>query len=217
MKLCPECKSDSLEKSSSTGLRVIICIILLFIPFGIFFCWIPFVFPHSYRCNVCGTDIKESELIDIDWREKEIILEQYKRFEDKLNPFLDKWNKDKNENLYKVVKGKGQFILLEFRDNDIYPARIIDFVSENGINKLVIKKKLTSEFRVLELFSAGSQGLYNMDNKEENPEDRLTSFGKLVISKEEFLNFKSGKDSFKAWLKQNKELLENMEIVEKTF
>jgi len=105
VKLCPECKSDSIEKSYSIGLRVVVCIILLFIPFGIFFCWIPFVFPYTYRCKVCGTDVKEEELIDIDWREKEIMLEQYKIFEEKLAPFLDKWFLEK-EKVYKVVTGE---------------------------------------------------------------------------------------------------------------
>ncbi|MFZ5944682.1 MAG: hypothetical protein ACOYVD_11265 [Bacillota bacterium] len=74
MKLCPECKSDSIERSSSTGVRVVVCIILLFIPYGLFICWIPFVFSHTYRCNICGTDVKESDLIDLDWREKELML-----------------------------------------------------------------------------------------------------------------------------------------------
>jgi len=68
---CPACKSDSIEKNSSIGLRVIACIILLFIPYGIFLCWIPFIIPYTFTCKVCGYSANENELISIDWREKE--------------------------------------------------------------------------------------------------------------------------------------------------
>jgi len=210
VKLCPECKSDSIEKSYSIGLRVVGCIILLFIPFGIFFCWIPFVFPYTYRCKVCGTDVKEEELIDIDWREKEIMLEQYKIFEGKLAPLLDKWFLDE-EKVYKIVKAKGQFLLLVFTDNDIYPSRIVNYINENGINKFTINKKLTSEFH---LFKNQGVGIYDVNNKEvEEPQDSLSSFGKQVISENELLKYKYGKDSLIEWLKQDGKFVENIEIV----
>ncbi len=210
MKLCPECKSDKIEKGYSIGLRVVGCIILLFIPFGFFFCWIPFVLPYTYSCKVCGVNVKEEELIDIDWREKEIMLEDYKLFEEKLNPFLDKWF-IANEKIYKIVKAKGQFLLLEFVNDNTYTYRIVDYVNENGINKFTISKKLTSEFDLLK-----NQWIVEYDasdNKAEKSEDILSSFGKQVISENELIKFKSGKDALIEWIEQEKNMLENIEIV----
>ncbi|MBZ4655217.1 MAG: hypothetical protein JG781_2576 [Peptococcaceae bacterium] len=87
MKLCPKCHSDSIERTSSIGLRVVICIlILIFIPFGLLFCWIPFVFPHTYQCHNYGKDMKEEEVVEMDWREREALLEKEKRLEEKLQP-----------------------------------------------------------------------------------------------------------------------------------
>lgn len=67
MKICPECKSDMLESNKSTALRVIAAVILLFIPFGLFFVWVPFVFPYSYTCKNCGQKVETPE--EMDWRE----------------------------------------------------------------------------------------------------------------------------------------------------
>lgn len=81
MKVCPECKSDMLEETSSTVLRVIICLILIFIiPFGIFFCWIPFVFSRKYVCKNCGSDVSTPE--DIDWREIDEKKQEYKEVQE---------------------------------------------------------------------------------------------------------------------------------------
>lgn len=83
MKLCNNCKSDMLERTSSIGARIFVCImILLFIPFGIFLFWIPFVIPHRYECKKCGTESKENDLLEVDWREKEKILEEEKKLEE---------------------------------------------------------------------------------------------------------------------------------------
>lgn len=81
MKVYPECKSDMLEETSSIALRVIVCLILIFfIPLGIFFCWIPFVFPRKYACRNCGSDVPTPE--DIDWREIEEKKQEYKELQE---------------------------------------------------------------------------------------------------------------------------------------
>jgi transcription initiation factor IIE alpha subunit len=80
MKVCPECKSDLLEDTSSTALRVVVCIVLLFIPFGIFICWVPFIFPRNYACKNCGADVPTPQ--DIDWREFEEKKEEYKELQE---------------------------------------------------------------------------------------------------------------------------------------
>src|SRR5690554_4192399 len=129
MKLCPECKSDSLVKTSSTGLRVIVCVVLLFIPYGLFFCWIPFVFPHSYRCNICGAELKAPDLLDLDWREREVLMEKHKQLETKLNPMLEHWVQDQQGSLGKIVKSKGQFLLLQVAKKDVKPFRIVDYTA----------------------------------------------------------------------------------------
>lgn len=67
MKLCNQCKSDLVTVESHVGLKVFLVIILLFIPFGIFFVWAPFLISPTVSCKLCGSqDIRE-----MDWREFE--------------------------------------------------------------------------------------------------------------------------------------------------
>lgn len=71
MKLCNRCESDLIKENNQMGLKVTIAIVLLFIPFGLFFIWAPFLIPKTVECKKCGsTDIKE-----LDWKE----FEEYKK------------------------------------------------------------------------------------------------------------------------------------------
>jgi DNA-directed RNA polymerase subunit RPC12/RpoP len=96
MKVCPECKSDMLEETSSTALRVVACIVLLFIPFGIFFCWIPFVFPRNYACKNCGADVPTPE--ELDWREIDEKKQEYKEIKENKQSMVE----EKEVQVYKV-------------------------------------------------------------------------------------------------------------------
>ncbi|MCP8615400.1 hypothetical protein [Salirhabdus salicampi] len=69
MELCHECNSDVIEKQSNIGIKIFACIVLLFIPYGILICWVPFLFPPKYYCKQCGHIMDEPKYVD--WREFE--------------------------------------------------------------------------------------------------------------------------------------------------
>jgi DNA-directed RNA polymerase subunit RPC12/RpoP len=97
MKVCPECKSDMLEETSSTALRVVVCLILIFfIPFGIFFCWIPFAFPRKYACKNCGADVPTPQ--ELDWREVDEKKQEYKEVQENKRSMAD----EKEVQVYRV-------------------------------------------------------------------------------------------------------------------
>lgn len=146
MKICPECYSDNVERTSSIGVRLIICILLLFIPFGIFICWIPFVFPHRFICKVCGKDDKEELLVDVDWRESEILLENQKTLENNLKSKFDKWF-ILEDNLYKVVKVRGYLLLVKVTEKNIDTLLIKDYSLDTNTIKVI--GRLSSKFKAL--------------------------------------------------------------------
>lgn len=126
MQLCPECHSDNVERSTSTGLRILVAFILVFfIPFGFLFFWLPFVFAHEFRCKHCLNQGKEEELLEIDWRERDKLLAETKIKEVKMETFINKWFAE-NQALYKVVKQKGFYLLVEMTVDKIRTYKITD-------------------------------------------------------------------------------------------
>lgn len=69
MKLCIHCESDLVVKKNFLAWKIPIAIILAFIPYGIFICWLPFLLPSKYACNNCGREL--SQVKEVDWREFE--------------------------------------------------------------------------------------------------------------------------------------------------
>lgn len=135
VKLCPECDSDNIERSSSTGFRIFISLILIFIiPFGFLFCWVPFVLAHRYRCKHCFSEGKEASLVEIDWRDREKFLTKNAVLERTISPFVNKWFEE-NQGLYKVIQQKGLYLLVEIKIDDIKTYKITGV--EN--NKLTVE------------------------------------------------------------------------------
>jgi hypothetical protein len=196
MMLCPKCKSDTVERTSSTGARVIVCIILLFIPFGFLFCWIPFVFPHTYKCNVCGNEGKEEELLNVDWRERDDLMKEYENLGQKLYLLEDKWIKNQHSNLCKIVKTSGKVYLLELTEsNNIGTYRILHYIEGEDLNTVIVKN-------ISEDFSVMAKGEDNILF--------LTSFGKELITLEEFEEIVSG--SFVQWMENQQDNIEQIEV-----
>lgn len=158
MEVCKVCMSDNLEKMSSTGLRVVICIVLIFIPFGFLICWLPFVFEHKYICKNCGTESKSSQLLKLDWREKEKFLEEYRELKDLMKPFINMWIIDYNETLYKIVLYKEQLFAIEFNRDKYKSYRIKGFkddeikLDSNVGNKLKFYNTYSQENRIISEF-----------------------------------------------------------------
>lgn len=67
MKICHYCQSDMLEKRMFLFLKIPLAIILLFVPYGIYICWLPFLIPSNYACKKCGKEMQKPK--EIDWRE----------------------------------------------------------------------------------------------------------------------------------------------------
>lgn len=160
MKICRVCKSDNLERTSSTALRVICCIVLLFIPFGIFFCWVPFVLEHKYDCINCGTESKASELLNVDWRERESYLEEYKKLESRLSTCINKWLHYDRKSIYKIVLYKGQLFAIDFKGNFLETFRIIKISDDN--KKIILSSQVGSKFNIYRQYSNAE----NMDYSE---------------------------------------------------
>lgn len=74
MKLCKRCESDLIVENNHFGIKIAIVIVLIFIPFGIFFVWAPFLIPKSVECKKCGS----SEIKELDWKEFEEFKKQFK-------------------------------------------------------------------------------------------------------------------------------------------
>ncbi|MDQ0254008.1 hypothetical protein J2S74_001381 [Evansella vedderi] len=131
MQLCPECKSDTVQRTSSTPLRVILCLILIFIiPFGLFFAWIPFVFPHTFECKNCGKQGNESELKQVDWREREMLLVNEKAFGNRLQPIMEYWFEQMGY-LYKITMENHMFVLVKVSEQEVVAYHIHDLKDSN--------------------------------------------------------------------------------------
>jgi hypothetical protein len=207
MKLCPECKSDSLVRTSSTGLRVIVCVVLLFIPYGLFFCWIPFVFPHSYRCNICGAGIKEHDLLSLDWRERDVLTEKHRQLEAKLSPMLEQWVEDQQGSLGKIVKSKGQFLLLQVAGKDVNPFRIVDYAALEQADELVLSEKVSAEFKVFGIPPLGyTPPRARDDQPSDQPHRRLTELGRQLLSEREVELITAGKGALATALGEERAL-----------
>lgn len=63
------CESDRVEKQNFFALKIPIAIILTFIPYGIFMCWLPFIIPGNYACKRCGREFRKAK--EINWQEYE--------------------------------------------------------------------------------------------------------------------------------------------------
>ncbi|UMZ74387.1 hypothetical protein [Natranaerofaba carboxydovora] len=202
MKLCPDCKSDNIENASSLGLRVFACLVLIFIiPFGFLFAWLPFVLSYKYRCNLCGKLAENEEFLNIDWREKDEILKEYTQMEKELSDYLGNWVKDDNNDFYKIVKGRGQFLALKLINKNLLPYLITGLE-----NNKTLKVKEMSGFKIIERKS-NVHGLYKPPESENLPADspQLTSLGEEVLTQEEFLYItKQQIEDVKKWLESEK-------------
>ncbi|GEL77761.1 LITAF-like zinc ribbon domain-containing protein [Tenuibacillus multivorans] len=208
MDICPECKSDDVEKTYSIGLRVVVCVILLFIPYGIFFCWIPFVFPYTHVCNVCGTELSSDQLLRMDWREREELLKEHQQLEEKLFPYLGKWIEDQEERLFKVAKGKGQIFLVEVNGTKKATTyRVVEYNEQNDVPEIKSSSKVGSKFRRV-IQEAGD--FVSFDENEYTNKTSLTELGKELLTKDEFNNIKDNDLDIHNWLK---ELGKNLQII----
>ncbi|MDW7675085.1 MAG: hypothetical protein SCK28_11180 [Bacillota bacterium] len=216
MRLCPECKSDSIERTSSMAARVIICLILIFfIPFGIFVAWVPFVFAHTYRCNVCGSEGKEEQLVEMDWRERELLLEEHKGLEGSLAPLLGKWFATEGERLFKITKGKGQLLVVEFSPGNMTAMRIHEYVEGVDYSRLVVKENLSSEFNLIK--EEENEVYSSFDLKGENINSyrdiKLSAFGQSVVREDEFSELRERDfNNMLDWLRQQDRLLKGITI-----
>ncbi|ABR48284.1 hypothetical protein Amet_2125 [Alkaliphilus metalliredigens QYMF] len=214
MKVCPECYSDNVERTSSIGARLFICIFLLFIPFGIFICWIPFVFPHRFICKVCGKDDKEEMMVAIDWRESEILLENQKTLENNLRPKFDRWF-NFEDSLYKIVKARGYLLLLKVTKNNIETLLIKEYSSDTNIIKTT--SSLSNKFKALKTNSAANNSMNNSGYNSSIYDSIinkmiLTPIGNELITEEEFDSFKKGIDNLFHFLESNQLLIEPIEV-----
>jgi|GEM_PF-2600618 len=214
MKLCPECYSDSVERTSSTVLRILACVVLLFIPFGLLFCFIPFLLPHSFHCRVCGKEGNEGELIEIDWREKENILEGYRTRKLQLEPFLGNWFSN-DGNLYKTVEGKGQLLLIEVTDGNMVPLRITEYLPTTGTLKATTR--VGKDLKVLTLISSDKTTKGNspdaLPSVPEAAVTGLTTFGRSLIAENELTVFRNGLTELQLWLEERGKIVEPLQVI----
>ncbi|WP_138414590.1 LITAF-like zinc ribbon domain-containing protein [Aquibacillus sediminis] len=200
MDICPICKSDDVEKTYSIGLRVLVCVILLFVPFGIFFCWIPFVFPYRHVCHVCGTDLSSDQLLRMDWREKEELLKEHQHLEEMVSPFLGKWVKDQEEGIFKVAKGKGQIFLVEIQGvRKVTTYRVVAYNEQNNVPEIKVSPKVGAKFRHV-IKEAGDFISFD-DETEYTNEPSLTELGKELLTEDEFNHIIDSDLDIDDWLK----------------
>lgn len=70
MILCTNCESDLVVKKDFYAFKIpIVLIIFIVMPYGLYYCWLPFLFRGNYACKKCGHEA--SKFKEIDWREFE--------------------------------------------------------------------------------------------------------------------------------------------------
>ncbi|WP_096185749.1 hypothetical protein [Evansella halocellulosilytica] len=200
MDICPECKSDDVEKTYSIGLRVVVCLIFVFIiPYGIFLCWIPFVFPYKHVCHVCGSEIESDQLLRMDWREREELLKEHQKLEGEVAPFLGKWIEDQVGRIYKVAKGKGQIFLVEINKQEVTIYRVVACNEKNDALEIKASSKVGSKFRRI-IQDSGDFGSF--DDNDYTNETTLTQIGQELFTKDEFNHIKDDNLDIHYWLKE---------------
>lgn len=203
MDICPKCKSDSVEKAYSIGLRVAICIIFIFIPYGIFVCWLPFVFPYKYDCQVCGSEIDASDIIKMDWREREELSKEHHELEEKIAPYIGKWIQDQDERILKLAKVKGQLLLVG--NNEVKPRtyRVVGFNNENEVPEIKASSEVGRKYRTV--FQEAGFGEPQIPTDELS----LSDLGKELLTEAEFNQMKENSN----WVKEMEEDLTKIRVV----
>lgn len=179
--------------------RIVLCVFLIFIipfPYNLLLAFIPFVFPYKYQCDVCGLQHEKDELVNIDWREKEEMYQTHQWLEEQLTPHLNMWIEDDNENVYKVVKGNGQFLLIGWAEERLEVYRIYNIASDTEPVTLHATSNVSHSFRV----------------NDYSPNPERTEFGERVLTTEEFNVFKEGDQRMKQWLQENEQLAGQLKI-----
>ncbi|WP_078552067.1 hypothetical protein [Bacillus alkalicellulosilyticus] len=136
------------------------CLILIFlIPYGVFVCWVPFILPHKFSCSNCFNNGKEAELVSIDWRDREKLIEQEKAFEEDVLPLMEKWF-EREGKLFKLSRREQKNWLIEvsndntrifrikyYRDNTLYlietELEIVEFDLQENESKPTMEGKLS--------------------------------------------------------------------------
>ncbi|WP_188205589.1 hypothetical protein [Alkalibacillus aidingensis] len=207
MNICPKCKSDSLEKGYSMGLRVLVCLLLaIVVPFGILFCWIPFVFPYKYHCDVCGSDVDRDDVVQMDWREREELIKEHQQFEEKIAPFLGKWIEGDDGKIFKVAKGKGLLLLVEpFSEDEQETYRIVNYHDRGGEPTIAVSPKVGKKYlHVTDVVGSFANG--------DPMETALTTIGRDLITEEEFDLIKDSESDFYEVMKEQGKVEQDINI-----
>ena len=177
MQICKVCGSDSLEKTSSTGLRVFLCIVLMFFPWGLLYCWLPFIREHTYVCTNCGTDIKASEIETIDSREMESKNQAYNTMVEESEGLIENWIMTDSNELCKVIYLKGQLFIVGIDSESAITYRMLKYKAEE--NLIVVDSRVGIKHQIYRTMVDG-KGYY------------ITDYGKTVMPLDEQSLIKSG-------------------------
>lgn len=177
MQICKVCGSDSLEKTSSTGLRVFLCIVLMFLPWGLLYCWLPFIREHTYVCTNCGTESKASEIETIDSREMESRNQDYKTMVEESKDLIDKWIMTDSNELCKVIYLKGQLFIVGVDSESAITYRMLKYKAEEKL--IVVDSRVGTKHQIYKTMVNG-KGYY------------ITDYGKTVMPLDEQGLIKSG-------------------------
>jgi hypothetical protein len=177
MQICKVCGSDSLEKTSSTGLRVFLCIVLMFLPYGLLYCWLPLIREHTYVCTNCGTESKAREIETIDSREMESRNHAYNKMVEEAKGLIDKWIMTVGNELCKVIYLKGQLFIVGVDSESAITYRMLKYKAEE--NLIVVDSRVGTKHQIYRTMVNG-KGYY------------ITDYGKTVMPLDEQSLIKSG-------------------------
>ncbi|SHJ88022.1 hypothetical protein SAMN02745751_03619 [Dethiosulfatibacter aminovorans DSM 17477] len=170
MQICKVCGSDILEKTSSTGLRVFLCIVLMFLPYGLLYCWLPLIREHTYICTNCGTESKASEIETIDSREMESRNHDYGKMVEEAEGLIDKWIMTDSNELCKLIYLKGQLFVVGVDSESAITYRMLKYKAEE--NLIVVDSRVGTKHQIYRTLVSGKG--YN-----------ITDYGKTVMPLEE--------------------------------
>ncbi len=149
----------------------------MFLPWGLLYCWLPFIKEHTYVCTNCGTESKASEIETIDSREMESRNQDYNTLVKESKDLIDKWIMTDSNELCKVIYLKGQLFIVGVDSESAITYRMLKYKAEE--NMIVVDSRVGTKHQIYRTMVNGKG--YD-----------ITDYGKTVMSLDEQDLIKSG-------------------------
>jgi hypothetical protein len=170
----------------------------MFLPWGLLYCWLPFIREHTYVCTNCGTESKASEIETIDSREMESRNQDYNTMVEESKDLIDKWIMTDSNELCKVIYLKGQLFIVGVDSDSAITYRMLKYKVEEKL--IVVDSRVGTKHQIYGTMVNG-KGYY------------ITDYGKTVMPLDEQGLIKSGNfEQIESTLASKYSLIEGLDL-----